>query len=138
MHTYINTAILADLPELLTSGEVAKLLKVSTQTVTGYIRNGELAAYRYGRAYRIAKRDLVRFLQQSREGGDTSSQAALVFTTPGTQRILATAAQYLFENLPADQQEGIGIVLDGREYSLAEYLNKTMQPRFDFGDGIRV
>ena len=136
MHTYISTAILADLPELLTSDEVAQLLKVSAQTVTSYIRNGELSAYRYGRAYRIAKRDLVRFLHASREAGTQGRRAALVFSTPGAQAILATAAQYLFERLPADQQEGIGILVDGREYSLAEYLNSTVQPQFDFGDNI--
>ena len=46
---------------LLTTGEVAKLLRVHPRTVTEWIRNGTLMAVRYGKVLRIRQADLATF-----------------------------------------------------------------------------
>lgn len=46
----------------LTVAEVAKLLRVSNMTVYRLITNGELAAVRVGRSYRIREDDVDRFI----------------------------------------------------------------------------
>ena len=50
-------------PRLLTVAEVADLFRVSSMTVYRLIRNGELAAVRVGRSYRVRERDLQAYLQ---------------------------------------------------------------------------
>ncbi len=50
--------------ELLTVGEVAGLLRVSTMTVYRLIRTGELPAVRVGRNYRVRRNDLDTYLQE--------------------------------------------------------------------------
>lgn len=47
---------------LLTAGEVADQLRVSTMTVYRLIRRGELPAVRVGRNYRVRDRDLASYL----------------------------------------------------------------------------
>lgn len=47
---------------LLTAGEVAERLRVSTMTIYRLIRRGELPAVRVGRNYRVRTRDLDAFL----------------------------------------------------------------------------
>lgn len=47
---------------LLTSGEVADQLRVSTMTVYRLIRRGQLPAVRVGRNYRVRREDLDEFL----------------------------------------------------------------------------
>lgn len=47
---------------LLTAGEVADQLRVSTMTVYRLIRRGELPAVRVGRNYRVRDRDLATYL----------------------------------------------------------------------------
>lgn len=49
---------------LLTAGEVAETLRVSTMTVYRLIRRGELPAVRVGRNYRVRVSDLDRYLEQ--------------------------------------------------------------------------
>jgi excisionase family DNA binding protein len=49
--------------QLLTAGEVADLLRVSTMTVYRLIRGGELPAVRVGRSYRVRQADLDTYLQ---------------------------------------------------------------------------
>lgn len=49
--------------QLLTAGEVADLLRVSTMTVYRLIRAGELPAVRVGRSYRVRQTDLDGYLQ---------------------------------------------------------------------------
>lgn len=49
--------------QLLTAGEVADLLRVSTMTVYRLIRAGELPAVRVGRSYRVRQGDLDAYLQ---------------------------------------------------------------------------
>jgi len=46
---------------LLTTAEVAKLLRVHQRTVQEWIRTGELPALRFGRVLRIRQADLVTF-----------------------------------------------------------------------------
>ena len=46
---------------LLTTIEVAKLLRVSQRTVQDWIRSGTLTAVRYGRLLRIRQADLAAF-----------------------------------------------------------------------------
>lgn len=50
--------------QLLTAGEVADQLRVSTMTVYRLIRRGELPAVRVGRNYRVRLDDLEAFLEQ--------------------------------------------------------------------------
>ena len=49
---------------LLTAGEVAETLRVSTMTIYRLIRRGELPAVRVGRNYRVRVSDLDRYLEQ--------------------------------------------------------------------------
>ena len=49
---------------LLTAGEVAEELRVSTMTVYRLIRRGELPAVRVGRNYRVRVEDLDRYLSE--------------------------------------------------------------------------
>lgn len=51
---------------LYTTEEVADKLKLTTKTVTDYIRKGELEALDMGQGYRIYKRDLDTFLENRR------------------------------------------------------------------------
>jgi excisionase family DNA binding protein len=48
-------------PQLYTTDEVAKMLRVSQRTVQDWIRSGELRAVRYGRLLRIREADLANF-----------------------------------------------------------------------------
>ncbi len=50
--------------ELLTTEEVAKILKVGSRTVVDYITQGELPAISLKRGYRIYRKDLDEFLNQ--------------------------------------------------------------------------
>jgi len=47
---------------LLTVHEVAALLKVKEITIRAWIRDNDLRAVKFGREYRIAKKDLESFL----------------------------------------------------------------------------
>jgi excisionase family DNA binding protein len=47
--------------ELYTTGEVARLCKVSQRTVQIWIRSGELPVVRYGRILRVRETDLAAF-----------------------------------------------------------------------------
>ena len=47
---------------LLTVAEVADVLRVSTMTVYRLIKNGEIAALRVGKSYRIAEPELQSYL----------------------------------------------------------------------------
>lgn len=49
---------------LLTAGEVAEQLRVSTMTVYRLIRRGELPAVRVGRNYRVRVEDLDQYLSE--------------------------------------------------------------------------
>jgi excisionase family DNA binding protein len=49
---------------LLTAGEVADTLRVSTMTIYRLIRRGELPAVRVGRNYRVRASDLDDYLEQ--------------------------------------------------------------------------
>jgi len=51
---------------LLTIPDVAEFCRVSERTVRRWIKAGELPAIRLGRQWRIAKRDLKRFLNDHR------------------------------------------------------------------------
>ena len=59
----------ANLPKqqtFLTPQEVSVLLRVSTQTVRRWIKEGRLPAYKVGRAWRIRDADLNRWLNEQR------------------------------------------------------------------------
>ena len=47
---------------LLTTHEIAELVKVSEATVRTWIHDGELRAVRFGRDFRVAVKDLEAFL----------------------------------------------------------------------------
>jgi excisionase family DNA binding protein len=50
--------------EMLTPGEVAERLKISVYSVRRWIKQGELPAYRVGRAWRISTDDLAQWLSK--------------------------------------------------------------------------
>lgn len=51
-----------ELPELMTSAEVAAALRISPYQVREYVRTAVLPAYRVGRELRIPRADVVRYL----------------------------------------------------------------------------
>jgi excisionase family DNA binding protein len=51
------------LERLLTIPEVAEIFQVSTKTVRRAITGGELRAHRIGRQWRIAPREVLRYLK---------------------------------------------------------------------------
>ncbi len=63
---------------LLTVTEVADFLQVDEQTVRRWIRDGRLAAHRFGgkAGYRIERADLQAFLAKTREGGEATEGKA--------------------------------------------------------------
>ena len=54
-------------PDALTVGEVAEILRVSTNTVYKLIKNGEISAVKIGREKRIAKNALMKHLLKGSE-----------------------------------------------------------------------
>lgn len=60
------SANVLDEQTFLTPQEVSALLRVSTQTVRRWIKEGELPAYKVGRAWRIKEVDLNKWLNGRR------------------------------------------------------------------------
>ncbi|MFP4311944.1 MAG: helix-turn-helix domain-containing protein [Nitriliruptoraceae bacterium] len=58
---------------LLTVGEVAGMLRVSTMTVYRLIKAGDLPALRVGRNYRIREADVATFLDQGAVARDEAN-----------------------------------------------------------------
>jgi excisionase family DNA binding protein len=55
--------------DLLTPGEVAKMLRVSPDTITRWIRLGQLRAAKLpSGTYRIARKDVEKLLRELQEG----------------------------------------------------------------------
>jgi excisionase family DNA binding protein len=55
--------------DLLTPGEVAKILRVSPDTITRWIRLGQLRAAKLpSGTYRIARKDVEKLLRELQEG----------------------------------------------------------------------
>ncbi|PIU35396.1 excisionase [Candidatus Shapirobacteria bacterium CG07_land_8_20_14_0_80_39_18] len=50
----------------LTPSEVAKELQLNLLTIYKYIRNRKLSAIKFGRNYRIAERDLEKFIESKK------------------------------------------------------------------------
>lgn len=65
------SANLAEQRNFLTPREVSDLLRVSTQTVRRWIKEGKLPAYKVGRAWRIEETDLNRWLNGQRTAAET-------------------------------------------------------------------
>lgn len=59
-------------PDLLTLTELAKMLDISTKFASKLIKEGKIEAVKIGRAYRIAKRNVIKFVLdgQDKKGGD--------------------------------------------------------------------
>ena len=55
-------------PALMTIGQTAEVLQVSTKTIRRWIKNGDLIAHRFGRQLRIGESDLQAFIRMRREG----------------------------------------------------------------------
>jgi excisionase family DNA binding protein len=51
----------------LRPSEVARILKLNTETVYHYIKKGDLPAARLGRKYIVTEKDLERFIQRGKE-----------------------------------------------------------------------
>ena len=55
--------------DLLTPGEVAKMLRVSPDTITRWIRLGQLRAAKLpSGTYRVARKDVEKLLRELQEG----------------------------------------------------------------------
>lgn len=57
-----NQVTLYELPEILTTDEIAKHLRVHIRSVGGWIRSGKLKAFKAGHSYRVNRVDLIEFL----------------------------------------------------------------------------
>lgn len=49
--------------EFLTVSEVAKRLKLHPETIARYIRQGELQALKFGRVWRMKKKEVNKFIE---------------------------------------------------------------------------
>lgn len=123
----VSASALRSFPEFLTTEEVAEILKVTPQTIGNYIRSGDLPAYRIGRSHRIARKELQSFLLENRETRNAALEspyaALLLRQTSGAKLVLRTTAEYLHKHLTPDQQTGIAIAFNGKEYSLSEFVS---------------
>ena len=54
-------------PALMTIGQTAEVLQVSTKTIRRWIDAGDLVACRFGRQLRIGESDLQAFIRMRRE-----------------------------------------------------------------------
>ncbi len=50
--------------KLLTTEEVAKILRIHPTTIRNYIRAGKLKASKVGKAFRITEKDIEQFLAE--------------------------------------------------------------------------
>lgn len=65
--TYTNAkAELSAYPAAMSVDEVAEALRLCTKTIYRRIAQGEIECIRIGREYRIAKRDVYRYLHANR------------------------------------------------------------------------
>ncbi|NUU99294.1 hypothetical protein XO12_03805 [Marinitoga sp. 1154] len=55
----------ADSLKVYTPAEVAKILKVNSDTVRRYIRTGKIRASRVGKTYRITQKNIEEFLNST-------------------------------------------------------------------------
>lgn len=51
--------------EIYSTVEIGKKLGLSSQTVIKHITNGNLVAFRIGKVYRVAKYNLIEFLERN-------------------------------------------------------------------------
>ena len=49
---------------LLTVNEAAKILRLNSETVARYIREGKISAAKLGRVWRIEEKDLEQFIRE--------------------------------------------------------------------------
>ena len=54
-------------PALMTIGQAAEHLQVSTKTIRRWIKSGDLIAHRFGRQWRISESDRHTFIRMRRE-----------------------------------------------------------------------
>ena len=60
--------------EWLTVEEIAQELKMHVDTVRGWIRDGKLKATRFGRDYRIRRKDFDKFIEDRTRPTDADSE----------------------------------------------------------------
>lgn len=49
---------------LLTVNETAKILRLNSETVARYIREGKISAVKLGRVWRVEEKDLEKFIRE--------------------------------------------------------------------------
>jgi len=49
---------------LLTVNEAAKILRLNSETVARYIREGKISAVKFGRVWRVEEKDLEEFIRE--------------------------------------------------------------------------
>ena len=57
--------VVSPLGQVLTTEEVAEILKTSQRSVQRLIREGKLKAHRVGRGYRVRDKDLIEFFESA-------------------------------------------------------------------------
>jgi len=57
--------LLAEYPDILTIPEVAKILRITRQSVYNYISEGRIKSKRFGSSARVLKRDLIDYIEGS-------------------------------------------------------------------------
>ncbi len=62
--------------EYLTPKEVADRLRVTDQAVYKWLKEGRLEGFKFGRAVRVSRESVDRFVESSRTGSETGKAAA--------------------------------------------------------------
>lgn len=52
---------------LLSVKEISELLQLHPVTITRYIREGQISAYKFGRVWRAKQEDVARFMEKKRK-----------------------------------------------------------------------
>ena len=60
---------------MLTLHEVADLLKMKESTIRSWIKNGDLRAFKFGREWRVAEKDLESFVLAHASDGPEGEEA---------------------------------------------------------------
>jgi len=64
-----HKTMFADFPDVVTVGEMAKMLKVSAKTAYKILKEDKIKHIAIGRAYKIPKIRIIEFLLNSRQNG---------------------------------------------------------------------
>ena len=115
--------------ELLTGDEVAKLLRVSRDTVYRLATRGELPGRKVGRVWRFSKEAIALYVDEIVSRTKGLSMSATPSSTSNLVRILL--ALFLLTAAPADAQDPNDIAQLRAELAAQQTLNQKLLERFE-------